>query len=274
MSLFKCPTCGEQLLKQKRSYRCGNNHNFDMAKSGYVNLLMSQQKKDKSHGDNKFMVRARKAFLDKGYYKVLLQKLSEVVHRNVKNESVILDMGCGECWYSANIYDYLQDHEIQPVMMGIDISIPAVDSGAKRNKALQLAVASAFNMPIGDNACDLALSLFAPFSPEEARRILKEQGVLVRAIPLERHLWALKKVLYDQPYLNEIDSNEIDGFELLERFDIRDKIYLPTHEDILNLFSMTPYYYKSGQKNQRKLENVSQLETEIEFGILVYRKKE
>jgi 23S rRNA (guanine745-N1)-methyltransferase len=41
----------------------------------------------------------------------------------------------------------------------------------------------------------------------------------------------------------------------------------------MNLFRMTPYFYKTGRDDQQKIENLDYLETETEFGISVYRKK-
>ena len=46
---------------------CPMGHSFDVAKSGYVNLLLSQQTGQKHHGDDKRMVKARSTFLGKGY---------------------------------------------------------------------------------------------------------------------------------------------------------------------------------------------------------------
>ena len=61
-----CPVCGGALEKRAGAYRCQKNHSFDIAKSGYVNLLLNSSQGH--HGDDKLMVRARRDFLDKGYY--------------------------------------------------------------------------------------------------------------------------------------------------------------------------------------------------------------
>ena len=34
-----CPICKEQLNSQGKQYVCPNNHSFDVARQGYVNLL-------------------------------------------------------------------------------------------------------------------------------------------------------------------------------------------------------------------------------------------
>ena len=60
-----CPVCKEKLQIVNNSYKCINNHSFDISKSGYTNLLISKT----NSGDNQEMVNARFVFLNKGYYK-------------------------------------------------------------------------------------------------------------------------------------------------------------------------------------------------------------
>ena len=59
----------------------------------------------------------------------------------------------------------------------------------------KLAVASIYDLPFEDG-CFKALTLtFSPYSGEEYRRVLKENGLLYMVIPGSRHLWELKEVL-------------------------------------------------------------------------------
>lgn len=272
MSNFICPVCSEGLTATSKSLTCPNNHNFDTAKSGYTNLLLSQSVKTKHHGDDKLMVRSRQAFLDKGYYKPLLDLICEVVKQHAFKGLRILDAGCGECWYTANIYECLAKNKITPKMFAVDISKDALTVGAKRNKHIELAVASAFRLPVQLNSCDIVLSLFAPFSAEEFGRVLKNDGILIRAIPLEKHLWNLKAAVYEKPYENEPEDLDQAGFEIIGNREIRESIHLNNNTDILNVFAMTPYYYKTSAEDQKKLQDIHELDTEIEFGLLVYRK--
>ena len=79
MAGFICPVCGKALELRDRSYICPEAHCFDVSKSGYVNLLMSQ--KSGNHGDDKLMVKARRDFLEKGYYDALRDKITETVKK-------------------------------------------------------------------------------------------------------------------------------------------------------------------------------------------------
>lgn len=272
ISGFVCPVCGEALKPDGKSISCENRHLFDVAKSGYVNLLLSNQVKTRQHGDNKLMIRSRRDFLNRGYYRPLLDKVCEIALKYAPQGCRILDAGCGECWYTAGLFDFLHNNKVTAELLGVDISKDAVAEGAKRCKGIQLAVASVFHLPVEDESCDVILNFFAPASAEEFHRILKDGGVLIRVLPLEKHLWSLKRAIYEKPYENELENAEIEGFTLQEKQEIRGMIHLSCGEDIENVFTMTPYYYKTGEKDKEKLRNLSELDTEIEFGIFVYRK--
>ncbi|MDE5945871.1 MAG: methyltransferase domain-containing protein [Oscillospiraceae bacterium] len=269
MNYFTCPVCSEllNLNESKKSYICSKNHVFDRAKSGYVNLF---QGKGNVHGDNKFMVNARKNFLEKGYYSHLLESLCISLEKYVKDGNFILDAGCGEGYYTAGIYNYFSNKNNIDIC-GIDISKTAVDSASKKNKNISYAVGSIFNMPVADAKADVIINIFAPFCQSEFLRVLKPDKFLVMVIPSENHLWSLKKAVYDVPYKNEVKDYKIEGFKFISSEKICRNIHLKSNQDIMNLFSMTPYYYKTGKKEQERLSLLDTLDTETEFEILIYR---
>lgn len=272
LSYFICPVCNCELSLNGKTYQCINHHCYDKAKSGYVNLFLSQAKKEKVHGDDKAMLLARRNFLDKGYYKPLLDKILDIIKRFQKNNGVILDAGCGEGWYTDHICQELKRQNLHATVIGIDISKSAVDLLAKRNKEIEAAVASAYNVPIISDSCDIILSVFAPFSAEEIHRILKRGAVFIRVYPLEKHLFSLKKLIYEDVILNRLTDEKLEGLELIESHTVKDMIHLESNSDILNLFMMTPYYYKTGKSDQEKISGIARLSTEIEFGIDVYQR--
>ena len=48
---------------------------------------------------------------------------------------------------------------------------------------------------------------------------------------------------------------------------------LNSNEDIKALFAMTPYYYKTSAADQAKLDNISHLSVQAEFGICLYERE-
>ncbi len=269
---FICPVCREELLEEERLYRCGKGHCFDKSKFGYVNLLQSQKSSAKRHGDDRMMIRARRDFLDDGYYGFLRNELCAISKKILPDGGEVLDAGCGECWYSAGLMRCFAEKGKNLSCTGIDISKDALEFASKRKSSIRLAVASLFDLPFADESFDLVLNIFSPDAVDEFHRVLKTGGYLIRIIPLEKHLYGLKSAIYDKPYLNEVPEPEIKGFECVKANQLKADLRLESNEAIQNLFKMTPYYYKTGIDDQQKINNLDKLETQAEFEIRVYRK--
>lgn len=268
MSNFICPVCKSEISLFERTYKCNNNHCFDLSKDGYVNLLMSQQSSLKRHGDDKLMVKARRDFFEKGFYNELRNTLCKTLKDALPESSTIVDVGCGEGYYTSEI-SKVNDFKI----FGIDISKDALKYAAKSVKNSSFAVASAFSLPFAESSADCILSVFAPSAYEEFYRVLKKDGKLVKAIPLEEHLWELKCALYKEPYKNKPEKRNDELFKLVSQKEIKYKIRLTEKEDIENLFKMTPYYYKTGREDAERLLSLEKLETTVHFGVEIYEKR-
>lgn len=267
MGILCCPVCGKPLNRTENVYTCAGRHSYDIARSGYVHLLPSNRMNTKLPGDNKQMVQARTHFLNKGYYAPLADALCEILSDSCGAAVEILDAGCGEGYYTAAAAQYLGE---RAHFTGIDISKNALEAAAKRTKTAEFAVGSLFHLPVMKASCDVLMTLFAPYCGEEFIRVLKKGGRMLRVIPGERHLWELKQALYDEPYLNEVKDYALDGFAFFEKREVKGRIFLPDNEDIMNLFSMTPYYYKTSQEGTKRAQELTALETQISFEILLY----
>ena len=267
-SFFCCPVCGEPLAGEN-TLACRNHHTFDKSKYGYVNLLLSNQSSKKRHGDDKVMVQSRSAFLEKGYYAPIRQAVLDALIQCAATGMRVLDAGCGECWYTSYFAQELA--AFSPNLACVDISKDALRHGAKRGGA-ELAVASTARLPVASDSCDAVLNIFSPPEIGEFRRVLCPGGTLIRVLPMAQHLWALKSALYDKPYLNPMPETSLPGFDLLTQMDLRYSIQLDANIDVWNLFTMTPYFYKTGRSDQAKLQNLTHLTETIEVSIFSYRK--
>ena len=275
MSKYICPVCRLPLTKEEHSYKCEKGHCFDIAAKGYVNLLLSKDMNAKLPGDNKMMVNARADFLSKGYYSHLADEMSRAVTENF-TEGVILDAGCGEGYYTEKIYEAVKAKTDNVHLCAVDISKFACARTAVRFKgdaSCETAAASVFHIPMADSSADVLVTMFAPFCREEYLRVLKKGGSLIMAIPAENHLFSLKKAIYDEPYKNETADYEIEGLDFTEKRKITRKIFIDNSDDIKSLFSMTPYYYKTGVSGHERVNALTSLETEAEFEVLIYKKK-
>jgi len=263
--MFVCPVCRGRLQKADGAFKCKKGHSFDISRRGYVNLLLRTS--SGVHGDDKIMLRARRDFLEKGYYGCLRSALAGCIRSYCPNPESILDAGCGEGWYTCGIAREFP----QAVVCGFDISKDAL-ALAGRHAGIQFAAASSFDIPMPDESFDVVYNVFSPIAPAEFSRVLKKDGILVCALPDRRHLWQLKQAVYDTPYENPPPSEKLELFEHLESIPVKHLLRLNENEDIQNLFKMTPYYYKTSETDRKKLEKVEKLEVQLEFVLTVYRK--
>lgn len=288
MELFICPVCMEKgrnegasaLRRVGGALKCSRGHSFDVSARGYVNLLLAQHKNVKDPGDGKEMAAARREFLNTGAYKPLLDAVCAAAAKLTDGvrDPVVADCGCGEGYYTAGIYDALAEKG-SPKIYAVDISKNALSVAKPRfaGKAVYPAAASVFRLPIGSGTADLATVIFAPLCAEELLRILKPRGCLIMVIPAREHLFALKQLLYEKPYYNEVKPYELKGFAFLGRDEVRGAAEI-TEQAVLNaLFMMTPYYYKTSPKDSARLysyfEEHDKFTVETAFEILKYRKE-
>ena len=277
VSLFSCPVCGEPLWYGEKEYLCKNGHRSDIASEGYVHLLPPNQMHSKVPGDNKQMVMARRKFLESGFYQIFSDAMNGIIYEEVleNNHPVILDAGCGEGYYTARLSRFLKQKGISERTAGFDISKFAIKAAAKRyrkNEGIEFAVASIFQIPVREKQADCVIDVFAPIVPEEFFRVLKPGGLLLLAVPAERHLWQLKQVLYEKPYENEKKDIFYEGFTFLNRKTAQGKILIEGNEMIQNLFAMTPYYWKTPLEGCERLKKLQELTVEIAFDFLSYRR--
>ena len=262
-----CPVCGEKLNRQDRTYVCPSRHSFDMARQGYVNLLVVNQKHSLNPGDTREQVLSRRAFLEAGYYRPILDTLIETA-KDFGITGPIIDVGCGEGYYSAQLAQALNAE-----LMGFDISKEAVRWAAAKYKGPTWLTATASHIPVSDGSAQLVTSLFALTLPEEFARVLAEDGFYFQVLAAQDHLLALKSIIYPELKFKEKDSvPELPGFELVRSVPIR-FTFTVEGEQIQNLFSMTPHVFRIGKEGAERLKNTQILTDTASCVLNVYRKR-
>ena len=262
-----CPVCSERLSLKERCYRCNNNHSFDVAKEGYVNLLTGNHKDGSLIGDNKEMAKSRKVFLEKGYFDSLKNFLVSYIKENTEKDAVIADICSGEGYYSHCVRE-----ETGREVCGFDISKEMVKLSAKRKNGNIYFVANLSKIPLETESVDLAFHLFAPFQEKEFSRILKENGTIITVVSGENHLFELKELLYETPYKNDEKPPETENLVIVDKFKITEKVLLGSADDIDALFRMTPYYYHTKPDDKAKLQGVESLEVTLDFAVYCLKK--
>ena len=262
---FICPICGNELNKADRSYLCGSNHSFDIARQGYVNLLTVQQKHSLNPGDTREQVLSRRAFLEEGHYAPIARALIDTA-RELGITGPILDVGCGEGYYSARLAEALEAE-----LFGFDISKEAVRCAAAKYKNATWFCATAAHIPVDTGSAGLVTSLFAITLPEEFRRVLQKDGYYFQVLAAQDHLLGLKSIIYPELKFKEKDSvPELPGFELVKSVPIRFS-FTVEGEQIRNLFSMTPHVFRISKAGAEALAKTETLTDTASCVLNVYR---
>jgi len=240
--LLRCPLCQSVFQQNTEGVSCINQHQFDRAKDGYFNLLPVQHKNSKNPGDTKEQLKARREFLQAGYFEPLKQALYSVIDKEAES---LLDLGCGEGHFTSAFAELLPNADIY----GVDIAkagIALAAKAAKKKTNLNYWVASNFDLPLEDQSMDVIVRILAPSKDSELLRVLKSNGKLILVVPGQQHLIELRKKIYQE--IRPLQAlPEVDGFELTKTTNIQFSITLDQPEKVKSLLNMTPFAWKINQ---------------------------
>ena len=261
---FACPICQENLTLVESSLKCCNRHSFDLAKFGYVNLA-PQIKQSANYDKENFQ--NRQQILEAGFYQAILDAVSDLLASS-KTTTTILDIGCGEGFYSRK----LQEIHPDKTFYAFDISKDSVQIAAKSepNWAVNWFVGDLARLPIKDASMDILLDIFSPANYGEFRRVLSKDGILIKVIPTENHLKEIRQRVQNQ-LTNKDYSNQDIKEHFQEHFTILSNKTASltktiTAEQLQALLSMTPLLFHI---EQTKIDWSQLTEITIEAEILV-----
>lgn len=185
-------SCGEALERRGRAFVCPRGHSYDVARSGYVNLLQPQDRKAVEPGDSREAVGARARLEQSGVGRALLEAVKGRLNAQpLGPDAVVVDLGCGTGAALAGLAPSLEGRAV-----GIDVSTAAIAYAARHWPGRTWVVANADRrLPLLDHSIDVVLALHARRNPAEAARVLKPDGRLVVAVPAPDDLMELRQAV-------------------------------------------------------------------------------
>jgi 23S rRNA (guanine745-N1)-methyltransferase len=270
-AVLLCPVraCGEPLTREARAFRCPRGHSFDLARSGYCNLLQPQDSKSKQPGDPKEAVLARRRFLEAGQGGFLAAVLLEIFDAlPLPPRPAVLDVGCGEGFFLGSLAG---EREIEG--HGIDLSVPAIDLAARRWPGLSWFVVNADRaLPYKEGSFDLALSLTARRNAPEVRRVLKPSGRLLVAIPGEDDLIELREAVQGEGIRRDrvpaVTAELAGSFELEAHRSLRHR----SHLDPAALRDLLASTYRGARQSERQRSgDLGAMEVTFHLDLLTFR---
>lgn len=254
-----CPICELDLDRNTQGWSCVNQHSFDEAKEGYVNLLPAHQKRSKNPGDNLKMVQGRRTIHDSQLYQPLAEVLSSIV-KQYADSSALLDIGCGEGYYGGFIARTVPT----VTLYGIDIAKSAVKLAAKTYCDQHFAVAGARRLPVATSTIDLAMCIFSPSTDSEVARVLRSGGHYLEVGPAPSHLWELKTALYDQPHEHKALRRAVSGSTLTQEGEVNYERQL-NNAQLRALIDATPFAFRGHREKRAQLREQASVTLTMSF---------
>ena len=283
-SILQCPVCRNPLFPSVDGYQCVERHNFDVARQGYVNLVLSHNKHSRAPGDDPEMIQSRRRFLGLGYYDQVSDGINQAIATVLAGleqefDCSLLDAGCGEGFYLQRLkaaLGYSLGAGCAITYHGVDVSKFAVRQATQRDRGMDWFVASINDLPFVDDSLDLLLSVFSPANIPEFARILKPNGSLVFVSPGPQHLNGLREIIY--PVTREHAPPTIieKARQLFAPASVTRVTYplaLQNQQEIMDLLAMTPYYWNIDEETKGRVATFDHLALDVDVEIRVFQKR-
>jgi 23S rRNA (guanine745-N1)-methyltransferase len=237
--------CHLGLVRAGRRLLCPRGHSFDVARSGYINLLQPQERRSRRPGDTAAVVAGRRRLHDRGATEAMLRAIAEIIAASPGD--TVLDAGCGDGFYLGTLA-----RQTGFGAYGIDISIPAVDAAARRYPECEWIVANADRfVPYADRSFSIVLSITGRMNVDEFRRVLGDGGRLLVAIPSPDDLIELRGAGRDRtvrtvetfaPHFTLVEQSRITTSVELDKAAVNDvllSIYRPLRSQPVEAMRVT-----------------------------------
>lgn len=272
--LFRCPVCGKGLaVKRTNSLVCQRGHNYDLARQGYVNLLLKQGKSDY----DKRLFAARRVISASGFFDPMLNRVSKLIREETAKEGLgairILDVGCGEGSHLAQIISNIENIKKPLFGVGLDLSKEGIRVAAKEYQGIVWCVADLAKLPLQKGQFDILLNILAPANYGEFKRVLKEQGLLLKVVPASNYLIELREILFKgtdrEFYKNDsVKQHFANNFQLLKEEQIRYQVMLKG-DNLEHLIKMTPLTWNAAPEQVDEIITTGLENITVAFDLLV-----
>jgi 23S rRNA (guanine745-N1)-methyltransferase len=261
--------CRSLLARDGRRYVCANGHSFDIARSGYVNLLQPQDKRSKNPGDTTEAVAARRRFFERGFAEPLVEAIVRTLP--LRPGDVLLDAGCGE---GHHLDGFRRAYGVEAC--GVDISVPAIELAARRHPDCLWIVANADRfLPFPDGSLTAVTSITARLNPEEFHRVLVLGGALLIALPGAEDLIELRQAVQGEGLERDRAERTIDAFAphfVLER---RETVRHVAHLDREAMTDVLSSSYRGLRTREReRLAQLEDMDVTLSRDLLLFRSAE
>ncbi len=268
-----CPHCGNLLLQGEQSVSCASGHSFDVARQGYVNLMVGAHRaSDGATSYSADFVEARRTAIERGFFAALVEDMARYLETKFGHRLLtILDAGSGEGSFLDLLARALGNRGFDaPLALGVDLAVPGVKHAASRFREMAWCVADLAKTPCRASSLDVVLNILSPANYAEFARILKPDGLVIKVVPTASHLREIRAALRsDSQFSNaRVVEHFGDCLKMVDSMVVES--VLPCGADgAAALFHMTPlsWHATEAQKNEFVQNPPEQLT--VSFEVLV-----
>ena len=264
--------CADQLVRHGQTWACPRGHAYDVARSGYLNLLQPQARKSLQAGDHREAVEARARLIAHGVGQTLITAVIDQANALDPGDGtpVVAELGSG----SGDLLHQLAARRmITPI--GLDLSTTAADLSARRFPALTWVVANADRrLPLLDHSVTLLLSVHARRNPPECARVLVPSGALIVAVPAHDDLIELRAATQgtgvERGRVEALVAEHAAHFSVMRHTVVRERLRL--QGDVLRDLLRTTYR-GSRRSAAGQVQALEQLEVTLASDLVLFRKR-
>jgi 23S rRNA (guanine745-N1)-methyltransferase len=255
--------CRRALNREEGRLVCARGHSFDIARSGYCNLLQPQDRRSRQPGDSADAVAARRRFLDRGFGDFIWSALPMA-----PLSAPILDVGCGEGHYTGAM-----QRQLGVEAHGVDISVPAIDAAARKHRHCFFVVANADRfLPYADQSFGLVTSITSRMNPEEFRRVLADDGRALVALPGADDLIELREAILGEAKLIDRVERTVETFASHFALERHERVRNVVHLDREAVHDVMASSYRGLRASQRdRLDAIDELDVTLSRDLLLFR---
>lgn len=257
--------CRLPLTREERRLVCPNGHSFDVARRGYVNLLQPQDRRSRRPGDSAEVFAARRRVLA-GVEARLVSDLVDLLA--AAPGGAVLDVGCGEGHHLALIAERFGGEA-----HGIDISVAAIDAAARGHRGLEWIVANADRfVPYADASFSVVASITGRMNPGEFRRVVREDGILLVAVPAHDDLVELRESILGEGVLRDRVERTLANFAPQFTLERHERIRHVARLDAAAIADVMTSAYRALRARERaRLTAIGEMEVTQSRDVLIFR---
>jgi 23S rRNA (guanine745-N1)-methyltransferase len=263
-----CPVagCRRPLTRTSRAFSCPRAHSFDVARSGYVNLLQPKDRRSSRPGDGAATVIARGRLAARGFETPLTDAILDLLTLGAGD--AVLDIGCGDGHHLADITTRFSAEGY-----GLDISGAAIDVAARLHPELHWVVGNADRfLPYADASFRLVASITAQRNPAEFRRVLADEGALLVVVPAPDDLIEVRELILGEGVSRDRVDKAIETFAPLFVLDRHERIRHVAHLDAASVRDVMVGTYRAGRASRHaRLATVPDLDVTLSRDVLLLR---